>query len=188
MDTRCCSIADDNSNWSFDMVCCSLLCGLEIIDCDVLMVWSLVFCWLSVSLGTWPWSWPSMMVDRLDVIHRFLLMTRMIDIVDNDIKTLWCSSSIGQPTSLVIRLARAFSDYDINARTKPHLNVGTIGHVDHGKTTLTAAITKVWHNNLWLTHTIYSILRCEWSMFGMWRNFPGWDVCPIALIIILACY
>src|SRR5437870_6688591 len=28
-------------------------------------------------------------------------------------------------------------------RTKPHINVGTIGHVDHGKTTLTAAITKV---------------------------------------------
>ena len=28
-------------------------------------------------------------------------------------------------------------------RKKPHLNVGTIGHVDHGKTTLTAAITKV---------------------------------------------
>ena len=28
-------------------------------------------------------------------------------------------------------------------RSKPHLNVGTIGHVDHGKTTLTAAITKV---------------------------------------------
>ena len=33
--------------------------------------------------------------------------------------------------------------YDINSRSKPHLNVGTIGHVDHGKTTLTAAITKV---------------------------------------------
>ena len=29
------------------------------------------------------------------------------------------------------------------ARTKPHVNVGTIGHIDHGKTTLTAAITKV---------------------------------------------
>ena len=29
------------------------------------------------------------------------------------------------------------------ARTKPHLNIGTIGHVDHGKTSLTAAITKV---------------------------------------------
>ncbi len=28
-------------------------------------------------------------------------------------------------------------------RSKPHVNVGTIGHVDHGKTTLTAAITKV---------------------------------------------
>ncbi|MGC8867510.1 MAG: GTP-binding protein, partial [Elusimicrobiales bacterium] len=28
-------------------------------------------------------------------------------------------------------------------RTKPHVNVGTIGHVDHGKTMLTAAITKV---------------------------------------------
>ena len=28
-------------------------------------------------------------------------------------------------------------------RTKPHLNIGTIGHVDHGKTSLTAAITKV---------------------------------------------
>ena len=27
-------------------------------------------------------------------------------------------------------------------RTKPHVNVGTIGHVDHGKTSLTAAITK----------------------------------------------
>ncbi|MGB4442593.1 MAG: GTP-binding protein, partial [Coriobacteriia bacterium] len=27
-------------------------------------------------------------------------------------------------------------------RTKPHMNIGTIGHVDHGKTTLTAAITK----------------------------------------------
>ncbi|NOQ86327.1 MAG: elongation factor Tu, partial [Deltaproteobacteria bacterium] len=27
-------------------------------------------------------------------------------------------------------------------RTKPHINIGTIGHVDHGKTTLTSAITK----------------------------------------------
>jgi elongation factor Tu len=33
-------------------------------------------------------------------------------------------------------------------RTKPHLNVGTIGHVDHGKTTLTAAITKVLAKNI----------------------------------------
>ena len=28
-------------------------------------------------------------------------------------------------------------------RSKPHVNIGTIGHIDHGKTTLTAAITKV---------------------------------------------
>ncbi|HUJ85961.1 MAG TPA: GTP-binding protein, partial [Burkholderiales bacterium] len=28
-------------------------------------------------------------------------------------------------------------------RTKPHVNVGTIGHVDHGKTTLTAAMTSI---------------------------------------------
>src|ERR1700687_1895445 len=31
-------------------------------------------------------------------------------------------------------------------RSKPHLNVGTMGHIDHGKTTLTAAITKVLHD------------------------------------------
>ena len=33
-------------------------------------------------------------------------------------------------------------------RTKPHVNVGTIGHVDHGKTTLTAAITQVLNKRL----------------------------------------
>ena len=31
-------------------------------------------------------------------------------------------------------------------RNKPHVNIGTIGHIDHGKTTLTAAITKVLHD------------------------------------------
>lgn len=35
---------------------------------------------------------------------------------------------------------------DVFQRTKPHLNIGTIGHVDHGKTTLTAAITKTLHD------------------------------------------
>ena len=35
-------------------------------------------------------------------------------------------------------------------RLKPHLNIGTIGHVDHGKTTLTAAITKVFLVMAWL--------------------------------------
>ena len=34
-------------------------------------------------------------------------------------------------------------------RTLPHVNVGTVGHVDHGKTTLTAALTKVAAEGLW---------------------------------------
>jgi elongation factor Tu len=38
-------------------------------------------------------------------------------------------------------------------RTKPHLNIGTIGHVDHGKTTLTAAITKVLAERGWADYT-----------------------------------
>ncbi|XP_055300115.1 elongation factor Tu-like [Sitodiplosis mosellana] len=39
--------------------------------------------------------------------------------------------------------SRCYSDKRVFTRDKPHCNVGTIGHVDHGKTTLTAAITKV---------------------------------------------
>jgi elongation factor Tu len=40
------------------------------------------------------------------------------------------------------------------ARTKPHVNVGTIGHIDHGKTTLTAALTKVSADKGWGTKYI----------------------------------
>ncbi|MBT3261890.1 elongation factor Tu [bacterium] len=40
-------------------------------------------------------------------------------------------------------------------RSKPHLNIGTIGHVDHGKTTLTAAITKVLASKGWANFTAY---------------------------------
>jgi elongation factor Tu len=49
------------------------------------------------------------------------------------------SSSSSSSSSLILNrfLSTAFK------RTKPHVNIGTIGHVDHGKTTLTAAITKV---------------------------------------------
>ena len=39
-------------------------------------------------------------------------------------------------------------------RTKPHCNVGTIGHVDHGKTTLTAALTKVSADRGWTATAI----------------------------------
>jgi len=41
------------------------------------------------------------------------------------------------------------------ARTKPHCNVGTIGHVDHGKTSLTAAITKILAKTGGATYTAY---------------------------------
>src|SRR5437763_2937944 len=41
------------------------------------------------------------------------------------------------------------------ARTKPHCNIGTIGHVDHGKTSLTAAITKVLAETGGATYTAY---------------------------------
>src|SRR5690349_11715195 len=40
-------------------------------------------------------------------------------------------------------------------RTKPHCNVGTIGHVDHGKTTLTAALTKVSADKGWAKYISY---------------------------------
>mmetsp|Transcript_14507 Transcript_14507/g.39988 ORF Transcript_14507/g.39988 Transcript_14507/m.39988 type:complete len:428 (-) Transcript_14507:1361-2644(-) len=47
----------------------------------------------------------------------------------------------------VLTFARAFStNFD---RSKPHVNIGTIGHVDHGKTTLTQAITKVLSEKGW---------------------------------------
>ena len=47
-------------------------------------------------------------------------------------------------------------------RSKPHVNIGTIGHVDHGKTTLTAAITKV------MADAGY----CEASSFDQIDNAP----------------
>ncbi|KAK3997625.1 elongation factor Tu GTP binding domain-containing protein [Cladorrhinum sp. PSN332] len=44
-----------------------------------------------------------------------------------------------QARSPILNFARTYAVYE---RTKPHVNIGTIGHVDHGKTTLSAAITK----------------------------------------------
>ena len=41
-------------------------------------------------------------------------------------------------------------------RTKPHVNIGTIGHVDHGKTTLTAAISKVLNEKLGTSEAVKS--------------------------------
>lgn len=59
------------------------------------------------------------------------------------------SSCLLQTASSRLRLVRplsvsaALKAKETFKRDKPHLNIGTIGHVDHGKTTLTAAITKV---------------------------------------------
>ena len=44
-----------------------------------------------------------------------------------------CRQAAQQEASLFSIVKRSFADYDLNTRTKPHLNVGTIGHVDHGK-------------------------------------------------------
>merc|ERR1712131_328482 len=46
------------------------------------------------------------------------------------------------------------------ARDKPHVNIGTIGHVDHGKTTLTAAITKVLAAKKLATFKDYAAIDC----------------------------
>ncbi|MEG1017268.1 MAG: GTP-binding protein, partial [Oscillospiraceae bacterium] len=43
-------------------------------------------------------------------------------------------------------------------RSKPHVNIGTIGHVDHGKTTLTAAITKVLGMNGQADYVAYDMI------------------------------
>ncbi len=51
-------------------------------------------------------------------------------------------------------------------RTKPHVNVGTIGHIDHGKTTLTAAMTKVMSLKGWATFQAYDeVAKADAKMF-----------------------
>ena len=54
-------------------------------------------------------------------------------------------------------------------RTKPHCNIGTIGHVDHGKTSLTAAITKVLSEaNKKNTYTAYDKIDAAPEEKGAW--------------------
>jgi elongation factor Tu len=50
-------------------------------------------------------------------------------------------------------------------RTKPHVNIGTIGHVDHGKTTLTAAMTK----------TLAAKGLADFTPFDSIDKAPAWD-------------
>lgn len=58
----------------------------------------------------------------------------------NKLVTRMAGLRVGRALPTSLRSFRGYASFD---RSKPHVNVGTIGHVDHGKTTLTAAITKV---------------------------------------------
>lgn len=53
------------------------------------------------------------------------------------------------PANGLYCIARSFAAGEVFLRDKPHVNIGTIGHVDHGKTTLTQAITKVLSSKGW---------------------------------------
>jgi GTPase len=53
------------------------------------------------------------------------------------------------PVSSTCAISARFMSSNTFSRTKPHVNIGTIGHVDHGKTTLTQAITKVLSEKGW---------------------------------------
>ncbi|KAI5123780.1 hypothetical protein M0805_000369 [Coniferiporia weirii] len=77
------------------------------------------------------------------------------------LRTVVASSSTGIPSaarghvgSLLLR--RGYAEAGKFSRAKPHMNIGTIGHVDHGKTTLTAAITKVLSEGGGATFTDYA--------------------------------
>ena len=66
-------------------------------------------------------------------------------------------------------------------RKKPHVNVGTIGHVDHGKTTLTAALTKVSADKGWGTKYISydQVAKASESAASLRQGVrpPAWDTC-----------
>lgn len=60
-------------------------------------------------------------------------------------RVLSCNArqEVQSPRQYLLRLSTAGFATDSFDRTKPHINIGTIGHVDHGKTTLTQAISQV---------------------------------------------
>ena len=63
-------------------------------------------------------------------------------------------------------------------RTKPHCNIGTIGHVDHGKTTLTAAITKTLHERLGTGEAVAfeNIDKMGLVIYMFWYYEPSADI------------
>jgi len=74
-------------------------------------------------------------------------------------------TGLGRKTSV-----RTFATFE---RTKPHINVGTIGHVDHGKTSLTSAITKVLAEQGTLEH-MSELLR-------QYRSIRLWACCGLSI-------
>ena len=65
-------------------------------------------------------------------------------------------------------------------RSKPHVNVGTIGHVDHGKTTLTAALTKVSADMGMAKYVAYDDVRQGIGLAGPPRREQDHDHCHLA--------
>ena len=92
------------------------------------------------------------------------------------IKAVWIVESIMPPSRPWILLFHLFRPFSVPQRrlrlsasaasvvkaefrrSKPHFNVGTIGHVDHGKTSLTSAITKGWWS---LSFSAYGLWQAE---------------------------
>ena len=74
------------------------------------------------------------------------LESGMVDAIAMDIGVASYQMSAKVDNFRMLSLEMAKEKY---VRSKPHCNIGTIGHVDHGKTTLTAAITKVLWGFLW---------------------------------------
>lgn len=69
-------------------------------------------------------------------------LRRVVSFAPAAIKSLAIAAKPAAFPSLSKTLTRSYAD-NMFVRNKPHVNIGTIGHVDHGKTSLTAAITKV---------------------------------------------
>lgn len=68
-------------------------------------------------------------------------LTRICASAVSGLKGIRSSSKCSIASGVNALMMRRFAT-EVYNRSKPHINIGTIGHVDHGKTTLTAAITK----------------------------------------------
>ena len=100
-----------------------------------------------------------MFILRKKTIHKSLILCRSVwgptmSLFAFKLKDL-CSGSLRAPASASqlltftcrrqqLSTSPQLLEKQVFKRDKPHCNIGTIGHVDHGKTTLTAAITKVY--------------------------------------------